>query len=799
MGTGAPVRGTYWSLHARTRRQRLAPAAAVAPKTERKQPVMRPLAPSDDAEQVAQRHGQPSSNGSSNALDGSTTSSSIPTPSSTSGSTPSSSSNPGFVSPTVLRPELVTMRYAGPPAGSVAHAGSSNGSNGSNGSSSNGGSSNGSNGGSGSSSSQAGSGRQVSVSMSSNGVTSVSTQAPGSGTVLYRQTLPAGTAVKAAAGGLAGSASTFQRSMMVAGFEETSEDDLLPTDYQYTWAQENYSKRQRTFDTWSFVLTLRARLWLLDQKWSYPGGMTPEAKSGRARTLAVWIRERILQLGPTYIKLGQLFSTRSDLFPPEFTEELSKLQDRVPAFSADNAEAIIERELGAPVGILFREFDRQPIAAASLGQVHRATLHSGESCVVKVQRPGLRQLFEIDLEILGKVAEQLDKGDEATRDFKGIYKECADTLYKEIDYIAEGRNADRFRRNFREQGWVRVPRVYWQHSSPSVLTLEYAPGVKITDVTSLRAAGLDTKVVAQRATESYLLQILTHGFFHADPHPGNIAVDAQGNLVFYDFGMMGEIVPATRERLLDLFYGINRKDTDAVVQNLISLGIIVPTSDLLSIRRSINFFIQNISRQAQQQEAVATIGEDLFAIAVDQPFRFPAAFTFVLRAFATLEGIGKALDPDFKFAQVAAPYASELLNLQDTRAQSTFLFEQLQQQATDLGQAAAAMPQRVQKMEKTMALLETGDLKLRVRVLEAERADRRSGVIQAATINCIVSMGTLNVGVQLALAGQAAPGGAAFALSAACGLSVALAFRRVKRLDKFEKSIKTGTLYDPDS
>ncbi|KAI7839932.1 hypothetical protein COHA_006326 [Chlorella ohadii] len=566
--------------------------------------------------------------------------------------------------------------------------------------------------------------------------------------------------------------------MMVAGFEE--DEDELPMDYQYTWAQEDYSRRRRTLDTWSFVLTLRARLWLLDQAWSYPGGMTPEKKAERGRTLAVWIRETILQLGPTFIKLGQLFSTRSDLFPPEFTQELSKLQDRVPAFSADKAEAIVERELGAPVGVLFREFDRKPIAAASLGQVHRAMLHSGEQVVVKVQRPGLRQLFEIDLQNLEKVAEQLDKGDEATRDFKGIYQECAKILYEEIDYINEGRNADRFRRNFRNEGWVKVPRVYWQYSSPSVLTLEYMPGVKITNVAGIEAAGLDAPRIAQRATESYLIQILRHGFFHADPHPGNIAIDSAGSLIFYDFGMMGEIVPATRERLLDLYYGIVKKDTDAVVSQLVALGIIVPTSDLLSIKRSINFFIQNVNRQAQQQEAVSTIGEDLFAIALDQPFRFPAAFTFVLRAFATLEGIGKALDPGFKFVN-------------DTRSQTGFVLEQLQQQAVDLGQAAAAMPMRVQRIESTMALLETGDLKLRVRVLEAERAARRAGVIQAATIQSIGAMGFLNVGVQLGLAGQSAAAGAALALSGVCAGFVVFGFRRVKRLDKFEKSIKTGS------
>jgi hypothetical protein len=341
-------------------------------------------------------------------------------------------------------------------------------------------------------------------------------------------------------GGMAASAPGFSRSMMVAGFDDdaTTSSSSLPMDYNYTWSKDNYSTAQRTLDTWSFVLTLRARLFLLDQKWSYPGGQTPEKRGARARTLAIWIRERILQLGPTFIKLGQLFSTRSDLFPAEFVEELSKLQDRVPAFSSDKAIAIIERELGAPIDQLFTEFNPRPIAAASLGQVHVARLASGEQVVVKVQRPGLKKLFDIDLENLRVVAEQLDKGDDGQgiRDFTGIYKECAQILYEEIDYINEGRNADRFRRNFRDVDWVQVPRVHWQRTSASVMTMEYLPGPKITDVAAIQAMGLDPKPIAKRATEAYLLQILTHGFFHADPHPGNIALSQNGSLIFYDFG-----------------------------------------------------------------------------------------------------------------------------------------------------------------------------------------------------------------------------------------------------------------------
>lgn len=592
--------------------------------------------------------------------------------------------------------------------------------------------------------------------------------------------------------------------MMVAGFDDdttttssstSSTGTPLPLDYAYAWAKDDYSTVQRTIDTWSFVLTLRARLWLLDQPWTYPGGKeTPEGRGTRARALAVWIRETILQLGPTFIKIGQLFSTRSDLFPIEFVEELSKLQDRVPAFSAAKAIATIERELGAPVGQLFSEFDPTPIAAASLGQVHVARLPTGEQVVVKVQRPGLKRLFDIDLENLRMVAEQLDKGDEGAgaRDFTGIYKECAKILYEEIDYINEGRNADRFRRNFNTEAWVKVPRVHWHRSSSSVLTMEYMPGPKIIDIKAIRAAGLDAKVIAKRATEAYLIQILRHGFFHADPHPGNIAIElSTGSLIFYDFGMMGSIVTGTRELLLDLFYGIARKDVDTVLRNLIALGIVAPTTgDTLSIKRALAFFVDNIGRQAEQQETVAAIGEDLFAIALDSPFRFPATFTFVLRAFATLEGIGKALDPDFSFAVTAGPYAQELLDLQDAQSQQTFIFEQLQTQAAEVGQAAAAMPLRIQRIESVIGQLEGGDLKLRVRVLEGERAARKTSVLQLTTVNAVGAVGLLNVGVQLGLAGKEGAAGVVMAAAAGCAVAVALGMRRVKRLEMFEDGLK---------
>ncbi len=517
--------------------------------------------------------------------------------------------------------------------------------------------------------------------------------------------------------------------------------------------------------------------------------------------MAVWIRESILQLGPTFIKIGQLFSTRSDLFPAEFVEELSKLQDRVPAFSAEKAVQTIERELGGTIDELFAEFNPLPIAAASLGQVHVARLKTGEQVVVKVQRPGLKRLFDIDLQNLLVVAETLDKGDEGdgSRDFKGIYEECARILYEEIDYINEGKNADRFRRNFKNESWVRVPKVFWQRTSSAVLTMEYMPGPKITDLQAIERADLDAKLIANRATEAYLIQILRHGFFHADPHPGNIAIASDGSLIFYDFGMMGAIQSNIRERLLDLFYAIAKKDVDAVLQNLQLLGIITPTSsDIIGIRRALAYFVDNIGRQAEEQETVSAIGEDLFSIALDSPFRFPATFTFVLRAFGTLEGIGKALNPDFSFAETAAPYAQELLDVKAAQS-SSFILDQLTTQATEVGEATVAMPLRIQRIDNTLRGLELGDWKPRVKNLESERANRRATVVQNMTVQSIFSMGLLNVAAQFYLQEQATAAGAFFVGAGVFGVLVGLSYRRVKRLDRFERGIRTGSGFPSQS
>ncbi|KAH7652663.1 Cadmium-transporting ATPase protein [Dioscorea alata] len=460
---------------------------------------------------------------------------------------------------------------------------------------------------------------------------------------------------------------------------------------------KTYSTIQRTLEIWGFVFTFIFKAWLNNQKFSYRGGMTEEKKILRRKELAKWLKESILRLGPTFIKIGQQFSTRVDILAQEYVDQLSELQDQVPPFPSETAISIVEEELGAPVDDIFDRFDYEPIAAASLGQVHRASL-KGQEAVVKVQRPGLKELFDIDLKNLRVIAEYLQKvdpkSDGAKRDWVAIYDECASVLYQEIDYTKEAANAELFAQNFKDMDYVKVPNVFWEYTTPQVLTMEYVPGIKINRIKQLDQLGVDRQRLSRYAVESYLEQILSHGFFHADPHPGNIAVDDVngGRLIFYDFGMMGSISPNIREGLLETFYGVYEKNPDRVLQAMIQMGVLVPTGDMTAVRRTALFFLnsfeERLAAQRREREAaiaelgfkkqltkeerfekkkqrLAAIGEDLLAIAADQPFRFPATFTFVVRAFSVLDGIGKGLDPRFDITEIAKPYALELLRFRE--------------------------------------------------------------------------------------------------------------------------------------
>lgn len=504
---------------------------------------------------------------------------------------------------------------------------------------------------------------------------------------------------------------------------------------------------------------------------------------------------------------------------------MSKLQDQVPPFPSDTALAIVEDELGAPVGDVFDRFDYEPIAAASLGQVHRAKLQ-GREVVVKVQRPGLKTLFDIDLKNLRVIAEYLQKldpkSDGAKRDWVAIYDECASVLYQEIDYTKEAANAELFAANFKNMDYVKVPSIYWEYTTPQVLTMEYVPGIKINRIQALDQLGVDRKRLGRFAVESYLEQILSHGFFHADPHPGNIAVDDVngGRLIFYDFGMMGSISPNIREGLLETFYGVYEKDAERVLQSMVQMGVLVPTGDMTAVRRTAQFFLNSFEERlaAQRKERelakaelgfkkplskdekiekkkqrLAAIGEDLLAIAADQPFRFPATFTFVVRAFSVLDGIGKGLDPRFDITEIAKPYALELLKFREVGVEVIVKdFRKRWDKQARAFQNLFRQAERVEKLAEIIQRLEQGDLKLRVRALESERAFQRVAAVQNAIGSAVAAGSLVNLATVLYLNSIRAPAVAAYIICALFSFRVLIGIVKVKRLDQRERLI-TGT------
>ncbi|MGK7945871.1 MAG: ABC1 kinase family protein [Microcystaceae cyanobacterium] len=548
----------------------------------------------------------------------------------------------------------------------------------------------------------------------------------------------------------------------------------------YRWNQDNYSVNRRRLDIWRFVLLLLYKLTMNGKKWSYAGGFTEEKLAQRRRKQSVWIRESLLELGPTFIKVGQLFSTRADLFPSEYVEELTKLQDQVPAFSFEQVNQIVTAEVGRPVEKLFQKFDPIPLAAASLGQVHKAQLYTGEEVVVKVQRPGLEKLFKIDLSILKRIAQYFQNHPKwgKGRDWTGIYEECCRILWLEADYINEGRNADTFRRNFRGEDWVKVPRVYWRYTSRRVVTLEYLPGIKISHYEALEAAGLDRKLLARLGAKAYLHQLLNNGFFHADPHPGNIAVDTDGGLIFYDFGMMGEIKSDVRKGLMDTLFGIAEKNGDRVVDSLIKLGALAPIGDMGPVRRSVQYMLDNFMDKPFEEQSVTEISEDLYEIAYDQPFRFPATFTFVMRAFSTLEGVGKGLDPEFNFMEVAQPFTMQLMNSRDT---SNTILDELGRQAAQVSTTALGLPRRI---EDGIDKLERGDLRMRVRSLEAERMLRKMTGMQTATNYTLFICSLVIVATILYVNQAIILAGIALLIALIPGWSL---FRLLRRLDRADR------------
>jgi predicted unusual protein kinase regulating ubiquinone biosynthesis (AarF/ABC1/UbiB family) len=390
-------------------------------------------------------------------------------------------------------------------------------------------------------------------------------------------------------------------------------------------------------------------------------GHTEANKGDRASQL----REILTYLGPTYIKVGQALSTRPDLIKQDFLEELIKLQDQLPAFDNELAMQIIESQLKKSVEELYKEISPRPVAAASLGQVYKARLYSGEEVAVKVQRPNLLPVITRDLYLLRWAASwikpflPLNLGDNLTV----VVDEFGVKLFEEIDYQNEGRNAEKFAANFLDDPTVKVPLIYWRYSSQTVLTLEWIDGIKLNDIEGINRAGLDRDTLIKAGVTSGMRQLLEFGFFHADPHPGNLFAMADGRMAFIDFGMMDQLTQNTKETIAGSVVHLINKDYLALTDDFVKLGFLTPDIDISPIIPALEKVLGNAMGESVGNFNFKTVTDEFSSLMFEYPFRIPAQFSLIIRSLVTQEGVALSLNPNFKIVEIGYPYvAQRLLN-----------------------------------------------------------------------------------------------------------------------------------------
>ncbi len=398
---------------------------------------------------------------------------------------------------------------------------------------------------------------------------------------------------------------------------------------------------------------------LLGWQWDRWFGVADRHKQRRAEHL----RHILTDLGPTFIKVGQALSTRPDLIRKDFLDELIKLQDRLPAFDNQLARRIIERELDDVPEEIFADISPQPIAAASLGQVYRATLKNGDRVAVKVQRPYLKGRFTRDLYLMRWAAATfgwllpLNLGHDLTL----IVDEFGKKLFEEVDYINEARNAEQFAANFRENSGVRVPKIYWRYTSNCVLTLEWLDGYKLTETKQLETAGVDPKAIVEIGVTSGLQQLLEFGFFHADPHPGNLFAMPDSTMGYIDFGMMDRLEEGTKETLVDAVVHLINKDYVDLAEDFVKLGFLTPDTDINPIVPALEDVLGDIMGKSVRDFNFKTVTDRFSELMYEYPFRVPAKFALIIRSIVTQEGLALTIDPNFKIVDIAYPYIAKRL------------------------------------------------------------------------------------------------------------------------------------------
>jgi predicted unusual protein kinase regulating ubiquinone biosynthesis (AarF/ABC1/UbiB family) len=499
-------------------------------------------------------------------------------------------------------------------------------------------------------------------------------------------------------------------------------------------------------------------------------GRSQATRPERMRKMAANFRVLAIEMGGVMIKLGQFLSTRADVLPREITAELAGLQDEVPAESFTAIRKIVESEYHTIIPEKFQQFARKPLAAASLGQAHRAILLEADALevgfqnvVVKVQRPNIDQIIETDLAAIKRVASWIQRYRPIARraDVPALYREFAKTLYEEVDYQAEAGNAEIFAENFKERPGICVPRIVWSHCTERILVLEDVSAIKINDYEAITAAGIDRDQVARRLLDTYLQQIFVDGFFHADPHPGNLFVapvppgdfhDPKNSgwvLTFIDFGMVGRVPPNTKAGLREMLIGVGTRDAARVIKSYKMLGFLLPNADLEMIEDAGDkifeqFWGRNMQELSQiEYEEVRELSSEYRDLLYDMPIQIPDDILYLGRCVAILSGMCTGLNPEFNVWEALAPFAQDLI-----REEAGEIWEQVLKEVTSFGALVLNLPRRI---DTTLTKLESG--KISVRTPELDRRLRRLEHTNRKLVGAVLFTALLLGGIQLTLGG----------------------------------------------
>ncbi|WP_210481320.1 AarF/ABC1/UbiB kinase family protein [Naasia sp. SYSU D00948] len=454
----------------------------------------------------------------------------------------------------------------------------------------------------------------------------------------------------------------------------------------------------------------------LDRRFPALGLRAGSQDGQRRHTDPEHLRLALEELGPTFIKLGQILSTRPELLPPQYIEELAKLQDSAPQVPGDVVRELLADELGRPPEEVFAFFDLTPLASASIGQAHAARLDDGTEVVVKVRRPGVLEQIEQDLEIMQTLAKRADRAWRMAADYDlpGIVAEFAENLRAELDYVREGRNAERFARNFEDEPDLHIPKVFWETSTARVLTLERIRGISVNDVAALRAAGVQPRRIAERAAELAAEMVFEDGFFHADPHPGNLFIEADQRIGLIDFGMVGELDDELRDRLAIVLLALVRQDPRRLATALLRLAVVPRSPDPTALAADLVPVIELYRGRSIGEVSVGRLTLEVLTVLRRHRLRLPPQVALLVKMVTTVEGIGVQLDPDFQLGAVLGPYARRLAA---QRLSVRSLMRRVTGARAELIDVVADLPEQMRRVRE---ILDSGGLDVHLRAEELE-------------------------------------------------------------------------------